>query len=635
MKKNVLITCAAIGLILLAGQFNLRAQCVTSTPIISEIFWPDGPDGPSYAEIYNGTSEAVDMSEYQWVMCPSGTPLTDQSAYNWGTHHLNGFPVTDPVTGTPAEGAEDVILQPGDIYLFVSDIAWDSLATEIANLPENVTVHKGNWNAQFFNWGYFSPVNGIMYIAKNQNDLPIVDFVGVPGGTQQVPYGWGQVGNVLIRNEDVRGPAAEYAAWEWTITPGPSYGNMGRHSLGCVPEVKVRIGDKVITEGSTTNIGNVAYGAPTDVEIIIENGSYHSVLELESPTATVSGDISLTKDAYKQSLSIPDTTRVIVTFNPGAEGTTSGTVTIPSSDPDSPFTFTIEAEATSPFIWQPEIGETELCNGDGADLDVSFRLIGTLSGNIEVQLSDASGNFSAATVIGTTSDLTEGDRSITANVPNTVPSGTGYRVRIHNASYTSNPNIQDITVVQVSANDVEAIIDPDIEETIVTGGEGKTRICFGKDGVDIDYTYQWGYRTVSGGEITDFPGATEMTFTPKNSDFPSEGVFYLVCTAVANCGGYTAISNEVTLTVEEPSALSFGNETGLSVFPNPANSELHISSESDEKMYIRISDLRGVIVTNQVIEGSSVLDISNLTSGNYILTITTQNNIVNEILVVE
>ena len=61
-------------------------------------------------------------------------------------------------------------------------------------------------------------------------------------------------------------------------------------------------------------------------------------------------------------------------------------------------------------------------------------------------------------------------------------------------------------------------------------------------------SHQWGYRTTSGGAITDIPGATSPTYTLSGTDFPGPGSYFLVVRVAPACGA-TRVSNESGVSV--------------------------------------------------------------------------------------
>jgi len=63
-------------------------------------------------------------------------------------------------------------------------------------------------------------------------------------------------------------------------------------------------------------------------------------------------------------------------------------------------------------------------------------------------------------------------------------------------------------------------------------------------------THQWGFRTTSGGAITNIPGQTGTSYVINGADFPGVGNYFLVevSTSTSNCGT-PLVSNEVPVTV--------------------------------------------------------------------------------------
>jgi hypothetical protein len=81
-------------------------------------------------------------------------------------------------------------------------------------------------------------------------------------------------------------------------------------------------------------------------------------------------------------------------------------------------------------IAQPVVGSMPAQDCEGNSGTVSYSISGLYNpGNVfTLELSDASGSFSAPTALGTISSVTAG--SIAYTLPTSIPIGTGYRVRI-------------------------------------------------------------------------------------------------------------------------------------------------------------------------------------------------------------
>jgi len=61
--------------------------------------------------------------------------------------------------------------------------------------------------------------------------------------------------------------------------------------------------------------------------------------------------------------------------------------------------------------------------------------------------------------------------------------------------------------------------------------------------------HQWGYRTVSGGPITDLVGQTGTTYQLHCGHYPAAGTYFLVERTTPLCGT-PMVSNETTVTVQ-------------------------------------------------------------------------------------
>jgi hypothetical protein len=69
-----------------------------------------------------------------------------------------------------------------------------------------------------------------------------------------------------------------------------------------------------------------------------------------------------------------------------------------------------------------------------------------------------------------------------------------------------------------------------------------------------------------------------------------------------------------------PSALSFSNESGFELYPNPASSIINIIQPFEESCIYSIMDIRGIKIKEGRLEiGSKLLDISDLSDGVYVI----------------
>lgn len=143
----------------------------------------------------------------------------------------------------------------------------------------------------------------------------------------------------------------------------------------------------------------------------------------------------------------------------------------------------------------------------GGSLSASYTVTGTFNaGNVfSVELSDANGSFANPTIVGTLADVVDG--TISATIPGTMPTGTGYRFRITSSSpaFTSADNGADITLY---AYPTAAEAQLNVSGTI--------SVCSGNNvALSVPATAGFLYRWRLNG--TNIPGATNNTYNATQS----------------------------------------------------------------------------------------------------------------------
>lgn len=112
------------------------------------------------------------------------------------------------------------------------------------------------------------------------------------------------------------------------------------------------------------------------------------------------------------------------------------------------------------------------------------------------------------------------------------------------------------------------------------------------------------------------PGATDQTYNPDH-----KGSYYVVVT-INGCS--SNISNIIQLTdVDELS-----EENGILIYPNPLINTLTIEiPESMKKPHLEIINSIGQVFLSSFIENKSLIDLSDLSSGAYIIKLTSENSV--------
>ncbi|MFY7878709.1 MAG: beta strand repeat-containing protein, partial [Lacibacter sp.] len=126
--------------------------------------------------------------------------------------------------------------------------------------------------------------------------------------------------------------------------------------------------------------------------------------------------------------------------------------------------------------------------------------------------------------------------------------GSGVRYIVCTSTPTcGSPTVSNEITITVNANLSAVALSPSTAQTVCISGSG-TQLTASETGGGTITARQWGYRTVSGGSITNISGQTGATYTPAGSDLGGTGVRFIVCTSTPTCGSAT-VSNEVTVTV--------------------------------------------------------------------------------------
>lgn len=202
--------------------------------------------------------------------------------------------------------------------------------------------------------------------------------------------------------------------------------------------------------------------------------------------------------------------------------------------------------AYGPFCISDLDSTTSFNVGYGSTCSAAFN-----AGNVfTAQLSNAAGSFAAPITIGTLTS-TAGTGSIPCRIPPGIAAGTGYRIRIVSSSpalTAANNNGSNITLTKPTVT-----IPTFPFQAFSSSGGGATVTATLANGAS---NYQWAYRMFSGGPITNLAARTASTYTPLGSDFPGRGTYYLVCTSIGCNSAYNAVSGELLLEIDCPSAVN-------------------------------------------------------------------------------
>lgn len=247
-----------------------------------------------------------------------------------------------------------------------------------------------------------------------------------------------------------------------------------------------------------------------------------------------------------------------------------------------------------PIVTLNGINKSSYCVGDS--ITVYFSNDDTVfagSNQFHFEMSDASGSFISPVALGsyTTIAVTDSAKFI---LPASITAGTGYRVRIRSTEpiYYTAPGIS---------------FDINNLPTKPTLSANSTQLSANVSGAG---TLQW-YKNG-----TAIAGATSATFQPQ-----SAGMYTISHTNNAGC---TAVSNPLYFTPVSVESIELNN--AIMITPNPAHTTVTLQGLKGATV-IEVYDLVGKVVYQQnALElPTETIDISNLSTGNYIIRITYSN----------
>ncbi len=146
----------------------------------------------------------------------------------------------------------------------------------------------------------------------------------------------------------------------------------------------------------------------------------------------------------------------------------------------------------------------------------------------------------------------------------------------------------------------------------VTATGGNNSICVGETA------------TLTGSGATTYQWVSSSSFLQANPAFvsPNASTTYTVI-GTDNFGCSSSV--QVNLTVDACAGINQYSNNGVSVYPNPVNSQLNIVAGSVISN-VTVTDMTGRIILEKSTD-TSVVDMSNLANGVYYIKVATANNI--------
>ncbi|MBL86580.1 MAG: hypothetical protein CMO82_07980 [Winogradskyella sp.] len=163
----------------------------------------------------------------------------------------------------------------------------------------------------------------------------------------------------------------------------------------------------------------------------------------------------------------------------------------------------------------------------------------------------------------------------------------------------------------------------DVEEMITSGVGSDVTISvndgdLNRTGEAMNNQYQWFKDNVA---IT---GANASSYTITNAQTSDNGIYYCEITNPV-LPDLTLIRADITITIDSSLSIDETEQLKLSIYPNPVQNWLHISTHQLQDGQLFIYDLQGKLVITKSVSGeTNVLNLETLPSANYIVKIIDQ-----------
>lgn len=211
------------------------------------------------------------------------------------------------------------------------------------------------------------------------------------------------------------------------------------------------------------------------------------------------------------------------------------------------------------------------------------------AGNVfTAQLSDGNGSFANPVAIGTLNGTSVG--TIPAQIPNYLPNGTGYRVRVvsSNPPLTGTDNGVDLSVIQFVNS-----VSPADTQFLAYGVNGNTLTV----NATHNSSQEWYHRPNLFAPFAVFsPAQTGATYTPN---FTTGSIEYIQCRSV-NVWNDTVISNEVVVLLS-PTSIKEEKLASVQAYFSTGDLFIDLSQVSlESEAEISLFDLRGQLLKREI-----------------------------------
>ena len=234
------------------------------------------------------------------------------------------------------------------------------------------------------------------------------------------------------------------------------------------------------------------------------------------------------------------------------------------------------------------------------NVPVTTNVLFDANNTFTVELSNAVGSFSSATVIGTLNGSSPA--ALSATIPNNTPEGTHYRIRVTSSSpaITATPNSNDLSVIGYAVN-----LSP-VDTQFVSTYAPVTPVSV--TGTHPYVSVRWKYRLAIFGEYIPFtPNKTGAVF---HHTFVNPNNYQVVAECV-NQWGDTLETEQVVFKVSvSPAGIDEAETSSVTAFYADGVFTTDLTYSDVEKPMLQLYDMSGKILVEQRLIGKSKHQLS-------------------------
>ena len=543
----------------------------------------------AYDHLFHERGEAPYVSAGEIVFIGNFSVNSSTSQYiqyYWEIYTLMGDPSLMPYVGVPSQLTPEYpnIIPVGSTSLEVTaeNLSYIALSKDGVLLDAQYT---GNGTSAELTFEAITAPGELDLVITRQFRAPYIQKIVVVAGTDE--------NNVALMS--INAPESALSTQNATFQPQITIMNIGTTNLtSLTANYTINDGTPVITSW-TGNIAQYETAAITFDEITLETGAYLFNFVVEDPNGQTDEDPSNNTKSRNVLVSSGNVTIVRVSEPNGDYcGYPQSTPTITVKNASDFVVTSVIASYTCGELSAEKTFEVNIAAGATANLEFDPVVIPEGEGSI---------SFIVTTVNGGENQI---QTPKTANFNIQSHSGEGFRLSL-TADYNGNETSWDIK----DANN-NVIYSGNAGE--YTGSPVITDFCLGAG------CYTFTLKDRSGNGLTGFYGWFYMgdaSFTNLNTNE----------TLLSVDGSEEFSTKTINFCVEDLTENAIETTTAMSIFPNPTNGMLNVTSNEEIDSIEIFNSIGNTVVSSKVVGNSSAIDMSNLPNGMYFVRVSTSNGI--------